>query len=248
MDVVMRRTNPEMDKFEFVQEFKKSVDIKIIARNASLFKQPHLKLVLTGIALGLFNQLTGINAVMSYAADLFRPVAFLANSGIKQAVIIGLTNLVFTIIAMTLIDKIGRKKLLLAGSIGMTVCLSLFALLFTAGLQGSYIMFPVLVGFIGFFAASQGTVIWVLLSEMFPNNIRIRGTSIGLFSFWLFNMVTSFLFPMITTNFGVGTLFVFYTIATFGSFFFFRKYLVETKGKTLEEMEKHTVKMESTPS
>jgi MFS family permease len=97
-------------------------------------------------------------------------------------------------------------------------------------------------GFIAFFAASQGAVIWVILSEMFPNNIRARGTSIGSFSHWVFNALISFLFPIAATNIGVGPVFVFYAIATVISFFFFWKYLVETKGKSLEEIEKETIK------
>jgi sugar porter (SP) family MFS transporter len=237
-DVVIRRTNPNVDKNEFIKEFKKFNNIKILVSNAYLFKQPYLKLLYLGIALGMFNQFTGINAVMYYTTDLFRSFVFAANSGIEQALIIGLTALVFTIVAMTKIDKVGRKKLLLVGSIGMTVCLSLFAILFMAGFKGSYIMLPVLIGFTGFCAASQGTVIWVLLSEMFPNNIRIRGVSIGIFSYLSFNVVTSFILPVISPNYGVGSLFAFYAFATFGSFFFYRKYLIETKGKTLEEIEK----------
>lgn len=244
-DVVIRRINPQIDKFEFIQEFKKSNDIKIISSNAYLFQQPYPKLLLTGIALGMFNQFTGINAVMFYVTDFFRSVGFASNSRIEPALIIGLTNLVFTIVAMTIIDKVGRKKLLLAGSIGMAVCLSILTILLTAGLEGSFIILLVLVGFTGFFAASQGTVIWVLLSEMFPNNIRIRGASIGSFSYWFFYVVIVFLFPVIAKNLGVGTLFGFFAVATIGSYFFFRKYLVETKGKTLEEMNKNMEKKES---
>jgi len=242
-DVVIRRVNPQIDKYEFMQEFKKLNNIKIIASNATLFKQPFSKLLFIAILLAMFNQFTGINAVIYYANDFFKSVGLSANSGIEQVLIIGLTNLVFTVVAMTLIDKVGRKKLLLTGSLGMAVCLFLFAILFAAGLNGSYIMLLILIGFIGFFAASQGTVIWVLLSEMFPNNIRIRGASIGSSSYWFFNLVTSFLFPLLAANLGVGTLFVFFAAATFGSFFFFRKYLVETKGKTLEEMENYMEKM-----
>jgi MFS family permease len=189
----------------------------------------------------MLNQFTGISAVMYYATDFFRSVGVAVNSGIKQAVIIGVTNLVFTLVAMTMIDKIGRKKLLLMGSIGMAVCLFLSAILFTAGLQQSYITLLILFGFIGFFAVSQGTVIWVLLSEMFTNNIRIRGAAIGSSSYWFFYVVTSSIFPVIAVHLGVGTLFFICAVATSGSFFFFRKYLVETKGKTLEEMENYMV-------
>jgi len=96
-----------------------------------------------------------------------------------------------------------------------------------------------LIGFIAFFAASQGAVIWVLLSEMFPNNIRARGSSIGSFSHWFFNALLSFLFPVVIGSYGVSNVFGFYAVATFGSFFFFLFYLKETKGRSLEELEKH---------
>jgi sugar porter (SP) family MFS transporter len=235
-DVVIRRINPEIDKYGFMQEFKKIVNTRLIASNANLFKQPHLKILGTGFALGMFCQLTGINAVLYYSADFFRSAGFPENHVIQQVVIIGLISLVFTIVAMTMIDRVGRKKLLLVGSAGMAVCLSLFAILFMAGIQEGQFMFPLLIVFFGFFSVSQGTVFWVLLPEMFSNNIRIRGASIGLFSFLFFNIVTSFLIPGIASNYAIGTLFLFYALATIGSFFFFRKYLVETKRKTLEEM------------
>ena len=90
-------------------------------------------------------------------------------------------------IAMTIIDKVGRKTLLLIGSLGMTIFLGLFSYLFRSGHTGSFWVLGLLIGFIAFFAASQGAVIWVLLSEMFPNNIRARGASIGSFSHWFFN-------------------------------------------------------------
>ena len=246
-DVVIRRINPQIDKFIFMQEFKKLNNIKIIASNSNLFKQPYLKMLYTGIALGMLNQFTGISAVMYYATDFFRSVGVAVNSGMKQAVIIGVTNLVFTLVAMTMIDKIGRKKLLLMGSIGMAVCLFLSAILFTAGLQQSYITLLILFGFIGFFAVSQGTVLWVLLSEIFPNSIRIRGAALGSSAYWFFNLLITFLFPILIANIGAGALFGFFTAATLGSYFYFRKYLIETKGKTLESMKNYLMKKEPVP-
>jgi MFS family permease len=154
-------------------------------------------------------------------------------------VIIGFTNLIFTLIAMRLIDRIGRKKMLLIGSLGMTFFLTLFAFAFITGFKSSLLV-VMLIGFVAFFSSSQGAVIWVLLSEMFPNNIRARGASIGSFSHWFFNAITVFLFPTIAAFFvngkGIGYIFLFYALATFISYFFFRHFLVETKGKTLEEM------------
>jgi len=144
-----------------------------------------------------------------------------------------------------LIDKIGRKILLLIGSIGMAIFLGVFAFFFLTGTM-NFVLVICLIGFVAFFAASQGAVIWVLFSEMFPNNIRSRGVAIGTFSHWFFNGLTSFLFPVVAAAFsngkGTGYIFAFYAVATLISYFFYKKYLIETKGKSLEQIEKDLFK------
>jgi len=239
---VIRIVNPEADVEKLIHEIQDSLDEEVFSKNIYLFKKPYLGLIIIGMSIGFFNQLTGINVIMYYATDIFRSAGFSTNSAIGQTVIIGLTNLIFTLLAMKLIDLIGRKKLLLTGTLGMAIFLGLFAFAYlTEQFQGTFLLF-MLVGFIAFFAASQGAVIWVLLAEMFPNNIRGRGTSFGSFSHWFFNGITSFLFPVIVGAFpngkGVGYAFSFYAVATFISFFVFKKYLTETKGHSLEELEK----------
>ena len=236
---VLKEVNPGTDTEQLLSEIRNSVNTEVLGKTVYLFKKPYLKLVMIGIAIGMFNQFTGINIVMYYTTDIFRTAGFSTDSAILQTVIIGFTNLIFTLIAMRLIDKIGRKKMLLIGSVGMTFFLALFAFAFITGLQTGLLV-VMLIGFVAFFSSSQGAVIWVLLSEMFPNNIRARGASIGSFSHWFFNAITVFLFPTIAAFFtngkGIGYIFLFYAVATLISFFFFRKYLVETKGKSLEEM------------
>jgi sugar porter (SP) family MFS transporter len=234
--------NPEGDAEGILQEIRGSIDTEVMNKSIFLFRKPYLKLVLIGIAVGMFNQFTGINIIMYYATDIFRSAGFSTGSAIGQTVIIGMTNLIFTLLAMTIIDLVGRKRLLLMGSIGMTLFLGIFSVAFLSGHTGGFLLLVLLIGFIAFFAASQGAVIWVLLSEMFPNNIRARGSAIGSFSHWFFNAVLSFLYPIVAGVIGVGYVFIFYAIATFISFFYFRKYLVETKGKTLEELEKDMLK------
>ena len=194
----------------------------------------------------MFNQFTGINIIMYYATDIFRMAGFSTDSSIGQTVIIGFSNLLFTLIAMRVIDHFGRKNMLLVGSLGMPVFLILFAWAFFSGNFGGFFLVMLLVGFTTFFAFSQGAVIWVILSEMFPNIIRARATSIGSFSLWFFNGLTTFLFPVIVGALGgkngIGFIFLFYALMTLLSFFFFKKYLVETKGKSLEEFEKEILK------
>ena len=238
--VVLGKVNPGADIARMIGEIRESVNTEVLGRAVFLFKPPYLKLVMVGFAIGMFNQFTGINIIMYYTTDIFRAANFSTDSAILQTVVIGVTNLVFTLVAMRVIDRFGRKNMLLTGSLGMTVFLLLFALSFITDLFGNLMPVFMLVGFVMFFSASQGAVIWVLLSEMFPNNIRARGASIGSFSHWFFNALMAFLFPMVAGLFpsteGIGYIFLFYAAATLYSFFFFKKHLFETKGKTLEQM------------
>jgi len=238
--IVLDELNPGTDTNQLLNEIKDSVNTEVLGKAVYLFKKPYLKLVMIGIAVGMFNQFTGINIIMYYTTDIFRSAGFSTDSAILQTVIIGFTNLLFTLVAMRVIDRIGRRKMLLIGSLGMTVFLALFAFAYITGALGSWLLVVMLIGFVAFFSSSQGAVIWVLLSEMFPNNIRARGASIGSFSHWFFNAITVFLFPTIAAYFvngkGIGYIFLFYAVATLISYFFFRKFLVETKGKKLEDM------------
>jgi sugar porter (SP) family MFS transporter len=234
---IIRKINPNVDKDQVIQEIKDSIDIDIMARHIYLFKQPYLRVVLMGIVIAMLYQFTGINTIINYAAGISKSDGISTHILHYTMVIIGLTNLVFTIIAMFYIDKIGRKKLLHFGSIGMAICLSLLAIHFITGIQPGYLLVLLLIGFIGFFAGSQGVVFWVVLSEMFPYNIRTRGASLVLFSFWAFNIITLSLFSYIDIHLGIGTAFALCAIVTFCGYFIVRKFLYETNGKSLEEME-----------
>ncbi len=242
---VIVKVDPDSDVSQTLKDIQNSINEEVISKSIYLFRKPFLRLILIGIAIGMLNQFTGINVIMYYATDIFRSAGFTTDSALGQTVMIGLTNLIFTLIAMRVIDQFGRKKMLLTGSLGMTIFLGLFSWAYLNGnFQGFYLLI-LLIGFIAFFAFSQGAVIWVLLAEMFPNNIRARGTAIGSFSHWFFNALTTFMFPIIAGTFsggrGTGYVFIFYTLATFLSFFFYKKYIIETKGKSLEDLEKDTL-------
>jgi sugar porter (SP) family MFS transporter len=243
---VILSVGSDTDPEKTVEEIRQSINTEVMGKSIYLFKKPYLRLVFIGIMIGMINQLTGINVVMYYATDIFRSAGFSTESAIGQTVFVGLTNLLFTFVGMQLIDRVGRRALLLAGSLGMSVFLGIFAYAYFQESAGGFVLLFCLVGFAAFFAATQGSVIWVLLAEMFPNNIRSRGSAIGSFSHWFFNSLTSLLFPVVSTAFssghGTAYIFAFYSIATFSSFFFFKKFLVETKGKSLEEIEKHVLK------
>jgi sugar porter (SP) family MFS transporter len=239
--IVIEKVNHDSDSDTLLGEIKGSIDNEVVEHFKYLFKKPYFRLVSIGIGIGMLNQTTGIAIVMIYSSDIFRAAGFGTESAIIQTVIVGFTNLIFTIIAMTLIDKIGRKFLLLVGSVGMTIFLGLFSLIFFKDI-GGFMPLIIMISFVACFAFSQGAVVWVLFAEMFPTNIRSRGVSIGSFSHWVFYAILLFLFPIIKRSFsdnnGIGYVFAFFTIATLISFFFFKKYIVETKGKTLEEIEK----------
>jgi len=235
------RVNNQSNPDELIKEIRDSLDNEVLSHYSVLFRKPYLKLVLIGIGVGMFNQLSGINIVNYYSTDIFREAGFSGESAFFQTVLIGLVNLIFTIVGMSLIDKFGRKFLLYVGGFGMPIFLGLFSWAFITDHKEGYILLISLLGFIAFFATSQGTVIWVILSEMFPNNIRARGSSIGSFSHWFFNSLNSWLFPIAVASVGAGYAFMFFFVATVLSLFFYKFALVETKGKSLEELEKITL-------
>ena len=156
----------------------------------------HRKPILLAVTLALFNQLTGINALLYYLNDIFAAAGFGHATAGLQAVAIGATNLVFTLLAMSVIDRFGRKRLLLVGSVGMAVCLGLAAWILDGGLHSGWLLY-VLVGFIAAFAFSQGAVIWVYISEIFPTPVRARGQALGSSTHWLANALIAGAFPTI---------------------------------------------------
>ena len=239
---MIRKVNTEEDAEKLLAEIKDSLKEEAENKSVSILKKPYFRLVLIGIAVGMFNQFAGINVIMYYSTDIFIEAGFSGQSALMQSVIIGFTNLIFTIIAMTVIDRFGRKFLLYVGAVGMSVFLGIFSWAFITDNKSGFILVALLVGYIAFFAFSQGAVIWVILSEMFPNSVRARGTAIGSFSHWFFNFVISLLFPVAAAAFGVGYVFIFFFAATVLSIFFYRYALIETKGKSLEEIERVVLK------
>lgn len=206
------------------------------SRRIRLFRPPYRRLVLIGMAVGVFNQLTGINVVMYYAPAIFRAAGFAEGSALLKTVAVGTTNMVFTFVGMALIDRLGRKTLLMIGALGMPVCLGVVSVGLVRGLQGPFLLAGLL-GFVTLFCTSQGIVIWVILSEMFPNRVRARASAVASFTLWVANALTALLFPVLAGRVGTGYVFGFYATATLAGFFFFRAFLVETKGRTLEEIE-----------
>ncbi|HEY4209611.1 MAG TPA: sugar porter family MFS transporter [Puia sp.] len=204
-----------------------------------LLQKRYAKPIMYAMLLAMFNQLSGINAILYYAPRIFEMAGFDKSDSFRQSVYVGAANLLFTLLAMTLIDKFGRKKLLIIGSVGMTVFLGLTAYVFKQGTGGSMVLFY-LVGFIAFFAFSQGAVIWVFISEIFPNSVRSQGGSLGGSTHWVMAAIISWTFPIIVEGSREGGYysFVFYCVMMLLQLIFVWRALPETKGRTLEDIQK----------
>jgi len=205
----------------------------------SLWQKKYYKPIAFAVLLAFFNQMTGINAILYYAPRIFEIAGFEAQLRYLQPIFIGGTNVVFTFLGMSIIDKFGRKKLLLTGAVGMFVFLMLTAFGLKSG-HSTYLLFYI-IGFIGAFALSQGAVIWVFLAEIFPNEIRAKGSSLGSTTHWIFAAIISWIFPVIVEGGENGGfyIFLFYGIMVVLSFIFIL-FLPETKGKTLEGIDQNT--------
>jgi len=240
----------EIDTEQTIFEIQESIKIEKLGKSINIFRKPYRKITFIGIFVGIFNQLTGIGVVFYYSSQIFSIAGFSNDSSMAQSVILGVTNLIFTLIAMAIIDKVGRKKLLLFGQMGMVIVLGLFGYGLLTGNIVGYWLVVLLVTYIAFFAASQGAVVWVLLSEMFPNVIRSRGASIGSFANWVISATLNFLFPLAIGFFGttqaaqqlgMSYAFIFLAVVTFIGFIYLKRHLIETKGKTLEQIDKEVL-------
>jgi MFS transporter, SP family, arabinose:H+ symporter len=218
------------------REIAVSVQGESASASEPLFVSKYRFPIFLAIAIGIFNQFSGVNAILYYSNDIFEKAGFSKVSSDLQTVAIGLSNLLFTMIAMSVIDRLGRKKLLLIGAAGTAACLAGVAVIFASG-QGEQFLVWLLVGFIGFFAFSQGAVIWVYLSEVFPNLVRAKGQSLGSFTHWIMNAIISAVFP------GLAALsrpapFAIFAMITVVQFFVVLFVFPETAGVTLENMQK----------
>jgi SP family arabinose:H+ symporter-like MFS transporter len=231
---VLRMTGEENYEEE-LQEIIVSIDAEHVAGD-SLFSWKYRLPIFLAVSIGMFNQLSGINAILYYLNDIFAYAGFNKVSSDLQAVAIGGTNLLFTMLAMSVIDRIGRKTLLLIGSVGTALCLGgVAAIFFTHSHQNLLVW--LLIGYIAFFAFSQGAVIWVFISEVFPNRVRAKGQSLGSFSHWFMNALISGIFPLLAASSG-GYPFIFFSLMMGLQFFVVLFVYPETKGVSLEQMQK----------
>lgn len=201
-----------------------------------LFKRSLRLPIFLAVSIGMFNQLSGINAILYYANDIFAAAGMDRMSTFSRSIFIGLSNLIATFIAMALIDKLGRKTLLLIGSVGTCLALMTTGYLFATGLHQNLVVW-MLVTFIGFFALSQGAVIWVYIAEVFPTQVRSKGQSLGSGSHWVMNAIVALLFPLVVAKYSRAAPFFFFAAMCALQFFVVLFIYPETKGYTLEELQ-----------
>ncbi len=200
-----------------------------------LFSRKYRLPIFLAISIGMFNQLAGINAILYYSNYIFTTAGFSKASGNLQSVMIGAMNLCATLLAMSVIDKLGRKTLLLIGSVGTALSLAGVAAIFFLNVHQSLLVW-LLVSYIFFFAISQGAVIWVYISEVFPTRVRSKGQSLGSSAHWITNAIIAWTFPILARKSG-GTPFLVFAAMMVLQFFVVLFIYPETKGFTLEEMQ-----------
>jgi MFS transporter, SP family, arabinose:H+ symporter len=233
-----RRVLQLIGEENYEQRLREIVDSIAQAKSAgkeALFQKRYALPIFLAISIGAFNQLSGINAILYYLNDIFARAGFGKVSGNLQAVAIGATNLVFTMLAMSVIDKVGRKRLLLIGSVGTAACLAGVSTIFTMHRHEDLLVW-LLIGYIAFFAVSQGAVIWVYISEVFPNLVRAKGQSLGSSTHWVMNALISGIFPHMAARSGAYP-FMFFCVMMIAQFFVVLLIYPETKGITLEDMQ-----------
>ena len=208
------------------------------AASARLFSGNYKTPVMLAVLFAVFNQVSGINAIIYYAPRIFEMTGLGKNSSLLSSAGIGLINLIFTLISMNLIDRYGRRTLMKIGSVGLIITLGLVARAFYvedfSGMTVPFLLF----GYIAFFGFSQGAVIWVFISEIFPNEVRASGQALGSFTHWIMAAIITFTFPYLSEQVGGGNTFLFFTLMMVLQLVFVLRIMPETKGTSLEKIER----------
>ncbi|HZY64144.1 MAG TPA: sugar porter family MFS transporter [Edaphobacter sp.] len=220
---------------EALDEITASVHLEQHGSVDSLFSKRYRFPVFLAITVGMFCQLSGINAILYYLNDIFALAGATKMSGDLQAVAVGAANLVATLVAMSVIDKFGRKKLLLVGTAGLALCLAAVSYVFFTHRHLNLLVWLLIV-YIVLFAISQGAVIWVYISEVFPTRVRSKGQSLGSSSHWVTNAVISLVFPMMASSSGAYP-FIFFSVMMVIDFFLVLFYYPETSNISLEHLQ-----------
>lgn len=228
-----------------IEEIRASLQQIQDRKEDSLFRRKYRIPVMLAVMIAVFNQLSGINAVLYYAPAIFRMAGAAESSAMLQSVAIGATFVVFTVLALSIIDRYGRKSLMIIGSLGYIISLAVTAWAFyTYGTNfdkagGTVVLISIMV-FIASHSFGQGTVIWVFISEVFPNRVRARGQALGSFTHWTMAAIVSWTFPVIADISG-GHTFTFFALCMVAQLLWVIFIMPETKGMTLEEIQKKLI-------
>ena len=234
---ILRIINPLNceDELKAIKESKAlATDSK--GMRAVLFSKKYKTPVILAMLFAFFNQVSGINAIIYYAPRIFEMAGLGAHSSLLSTVGIGVINFSFTLLAINVIDKVGRKVLMLVGSIGLIISLALVSYTFYRGDLSGFAIPIYMMIFIAFFAFSQGAVIWVFISEIFPNEVRAKGQTLGSSTHWVMASLIAFSFPYFAENLGGGTTFLFFASMMVLQLIFVWRLMPETKGRSLEQI------------
>lgn len=223
---------PEMEQSVLAEQGKQKVKF------SELFRGKTGKIVLIGTLIAALQQITGINAVIMFSPDIFQVAGSAKGDSMMQAMIVGLVNFLMTIVAIWLVDRKGRKTLLLWGSVGMIISLAYLTFEFARPVQNGAGVLIALLVYISFFSASFAPVMWVIISEIYPNRIKGVAMSFSTAVSWLCTFLTVYFAPVIQGTLGLHYLFAIFGIFSIIAFIFVKIWIPETKGKSLEQIEK----------
>jgi sugar porter (SP) family MFS transporter len=236
---ILRIINP-LNADQELQAIKNS-SLNTSGSSSSLFSGQYKTPVILAVLFAFFNQVSGINAIIYYAPRIFEMAGLGAHSSLLSTVGIGLINFIFTLIGINIIDKVGRRILMIVGSFGLIISLFLVAFTFYSGHFSGYAIPIYMMIFIAFFAFSQGAVIWVFISEIFPNQVRAKGQTLGSSTHWVMAAIIAFCFPYLAESLGGAVTFSFFSIMMVCQLVFVWKFMPETKGRSLEQIESNIV-------
>lgn len=237
---LLQQLNPGKQIDLLVQSIKDSL-IVAPGKQVGFFSGTYAKPVMLAFLIAFFNQLSGINFVLYYAPRIFGDAGIAADSVLGASVPLGVVNLIFTLIGMYLIDRVGRRKLMIIGSLGYILFLGAVSWAFFTGAQGFYVVIFVC-GFIASHAIGQGAVIWVFISEIFPNTVRDYGMSLGSGTHWVFAALITMITLPVLEAFSGGAIFAFFSGMMVLQLLFVLFVMPETKGIPLEELQKRLTK------
>lgn len=223
--------NPEQEYSRITLALKNEAEMS----RGRLFARNLRKPIFLAVSIAALNQLSGINAILYYLNDIFAAAGYSKLSGNIQAVVVGVTNLLFTLFAMNYIDRFGRRFLMLVGSVGTAIALAGTGYIFQTDQHQNRLLW-MLILFIAAFAFSQGAVVWVYISEIFPNNVRAAGQSLGSMTHWVLNAAISLAFPLVAVH-SHAIPFYFFAAMMVVQFFLVLTVFPETRGRNLESIE-----------